>query len=415
MKKILSLILGGAFALGTAFGLSACGGGEKDPYADIDKSLLYGMDEPLYEKGASSTSLTQVRGFDLDTTVDFVAMLGAKSFRFRMPNGFIQSPGQYDEEIYEYLQSASEKFRNAGVTNLIGQASLFPAYSGFRPDSANSAPRPDDEHYGDWLQAVTEMWQKVAELFPEITQWEMGNEFNTNTFFHPNGYQGIAGSLEEGVGGFSREEQVIVVTDYMYYAAKGIKAANPKNIAIMPGLSPTQLNMKNVEYFVEDIYNRIKSGEAPYGNTKSKDPDDYFGALCWHPYAKSIDESWLQSQKDVYNIVIENGDEGKKVIFSELGFSDNGVDDVEELQIGYTERVFEYCENELPFVESVLSFRLYECEYAATWGGSQESHFGFFREPTGDKGFSPKAKAYKLQQIYGGSGDLAKYETPAKS
>lgn len=134
----------------------------------------------------------------------------------------------------------------------------------------------------------------------------------------------------------------------MLYAAKGIKAANPKNIAIMPGLSPTQLNMKNVEYFVEDIYNRIKSGEAPYGNTKSKDPDDYFGALCWHPYAKSIDESWLQSQKDVYNIVIENGDEGKKVIFSELGFSDNGVDDVEELQIGYTERVFEYCENELP-------------------------------------------------------------------
>ena len=113
--------------------------------------------------------------------------------------------------------------------------------------------------------------------------------------------------------------------------------------------------------------------------------------------------------------MIENGDEGKKVIFSELGFSDNGVDDVEELQIGYTERVFEYCENELPFVESVLSFRLYECEYAATWGGSQESHFGFFREPTGDKGFSPKAKAYKLQQIYGGSGDLAKYETPAKS
>ena len=91
MKKILSLILGGTFALGAAFGLSACGGGEKDPYADIDKSLLYGMDEPLYEKGASSTSLTQVRGFDLDTTVDFVAMLGAKSFRFRMPNGFIQS------------------------------------------------------------------------------------------------------------------------------------------------------------------------------------------------------------------------------------------------------------------------------------------------------------------------------------
>lgn len=89
------------------------------------------------------------------------------------------------------------------------------------------------------------------------------------------------------------------------------------------------------------------------------------------------------------------------------------MDDVEDMQIEYTELVFEYCENDLPFVESVLSFRLYECEYAATWGGREQTYFGFFREPTGDKGFSPKDKAYKLQEIYGGTGDLAKYETLA--
>lgn len=401
--------------LGTAFGFAGCSDDQtpSDPYADIDKSLLYGMDEPLYETGAGGSSLTQVRGFDLDTTVDLVSMLGAKSFRFRIPTGFIQSPSQYDAEIYEYLQSASEKFREAGVTNLIGQASLFPAYTGFRPDSASSVPRPEDENYGEWMEAVTEMWQAVAELFPEITQWEMGNEFNTNTFFHPNGYQSIAGSLEEGSGGFTWEEKVVVVTDYMYYAAKGITAANPENIAVMPGLAAVSLNIKNIEYFIEDVYARIESGEAPYGETKSTDPDDYFGALCWHPYSKEIDESWLQSQQSVYDVVIANGDEGKKVIFSELGFSDGGVADVEALQIGYTELVFKYCENDLPFVESVLSFRLYQSEYAATWGGSAETYYGFFREPTGDKGFSPKDKAYKLQEIYGGTGDLAKYETLA--
>lgn len=401
--------------LGTAFGFAGCSDDQtpSDPYADIDKSLLYGMDEPIYETGAGGSSLTQVRGFDLDTTVDLVSMLGAKSFRFRIPTGFIQSPSQYDAEIYEYLKSASEKFRAAGVTNLIGQASLFPAYTGFRPDSASSVPRPEDENYGEWMEAVTEMWQAVAELFPEITQWEMGNEFNTNTFFHPNGYQSIAGSLEEGSGGFTWEEKVVVVTDYMYYAAKGITAANPENIAVMPGLAAVSLNIKNIEYFIEDVYARIESGEAPYGDTKSTDPDDYFGALCWHPYSKEIDESWLQSQQSVYDVVIANGDEGKKVIFSELGFSDGGVADVEALQIGYTELVFEYCENDLPFVESVLSFRLYQSEYAATWGGSAETYYGFFREPTGDKGFSPKDKAYKLQEIYGGTGDLAKYETLA--
>ncbi len=408
MKKFLSLLLGGILTVGACVGFVGCNTEPKDPYTAIDKSLLFGIDEPIYEKGGSS--ITQVRDFNIDTTVDLVSMLGAKSFRFRIPEGFIQSPSQYDSEIYEYLKSASDKFIKAGVTNLVGQASLFPAYAGFRPDSSSSVPKPDDENYGEWLNAVTDMWKKVAELFPEIKQWEMGNEFNSNTFFHPNGYTPIEGSLDEGVGGFSKEEQVIAVTDYMYYAAKGIIAANSENIAVMPGLSPIGLNMKNVQYFVEDVYNRIKSGEAPYGETKSTDPDDYFGALCWHPYASKIDDTWLAEQKAVYDVVVENGDEGKKVIFTELGFSDFGMDDTEELQIEYTKKIFEYCQNDLPFLECVMSFRLYECEYAAVWGGKEQTHFGFFREPTADKGFSPKNKAYALQEIYGGKGDLAKYE-----
>ena len=65
------------------------------------------------------------------------------------------------------------------------------------------------------------------------------------------------------------------------------------------------------------------------------------------------------------------------------------------------------------FAVTVLQGSTGNREYAATWGGREQTYFGFFREPTGDKGFSPKDKAYKLQEIYGGTGDLAKYETLA--
>lgn len=400
---MLSIILLSASAI-----FPACGG-EADPYAQIDKTLLYGMDEPLWEL-RGTTGAPQVEGFDLDITVDLLKMLGVKSFRFRIPSGFIQTPTQYNEELYEYLKGAIVKLKEAGVTNLVGQASLFPQYTAFRPEGSACVPRPDDPAYGEWLDALTDLWEAVARLFPEIRLWEMGNEFNSNTFFHPNGYVANSGTLEEGTGGFTGEEQVEVVTDYLYYASKGIKKANPENEAVTPGFAPKNGTLLNVQYFLEDIYLRIESGSAPYGAVKSADPDDYFDVLCWHPYAAKVDSSWLEGNNAVYQVAIDHGDEGKRVIFSEFGFSDGGFDDREALQIEYTEQAFAYCQTEMKYVESVLSFRLYECKYAATWGGSGEIYYGFFREPADGKGFSPKAKATALQAIYGGTGDLTKYE-----
>lgn len=412
MKKLICLLTVIALCLGLFGG---CKGGkepeEKDLYAGVDKSLLYGIDEPISEGVPVNENweVSQVRGFSLDATVHFVSALGAKSFRFRIPKGFMTMANQYSQSGYEYFSGAIEKFHNAGVTNLIGNACIFPQYTGFRADSDASAPRPDDPHYGEWLEAVCDMWAGLAGLFPEITKWEVGNEYNSNTFFHPNGYTGVSGSLAEGTNGFTNEEKFTVVTDYMYYASKGIKKGNPNAECIMPGIAPINGSFLSVQFFLEDIYSYIKSGNAPYGSVKSTNPDDYFDYLCWHPYGEANDK-WKADNDKIYQVAIDNGDEGKPVIFTEFGYTDSGIPDNENIQIEYLRQAFDYMKNDMRYVETCCEFRLYTCSYAEVWGGAGEVYFGCIKETSGTNGLTPRAKAYALQQIFGGGGDLNLYK-----
>ena len=64
--------------------------------------------------------------------------------------------------------------------------------------------------------------------------------------------------------------------------------------------------------------------------------------------------------------------------------------------------------NELPFVEMLIYFRLYEDTPLEAWGGPSEIYFGMFKEP--QNGLKAKAKAFAMQEICGGSGDLRRYE-----
>lgn len=419
MNKKLIGFVSSALAAGVIFAVGAGCGKEPssikdDPYKNVNKSLLYGIDEPLtegYNISLGTAETSQVNGFSLETTVGLVSALGASSMRFRLPDDFLIEPGNYDEEEYKYLKKAANDLKTAGVTNLVGQACVIPKYSDFRiTTSGNTAPRPSEDGYLSYMYALEEMWEAIAGLFPEITKWEVGNEYNSNVFLHPNGYKSVAGSLSEGSGGFTDDEHVKVVTDYVYYASRGLKKGNPNAKCVLPGLAPLNNSLATVEYFLSDMYAYIKSGDAPSGDVKSVDTDDYFDYLCWHPYTNKVDETWLKENNKIYQVAIDNGDEGKPVIFSEFGFSDIGNDERQEVQCEYIERAFGYMANDMPYLETCMEFRLFNCAYAEVWGGIGETYFGAFKEPENGVGFSPRKKAYTLQKIYGGKGDLKKYE-----
>ncbi len=415
MKNRFISALSGVLAVEMAFFVGAgCASLDNDVYKNVNKAYLYGIDEPLtegYDLSLKTAETSQVTGFSLETTVGLVSALGATSMRFRLPDDFLLEPSNYDEEEYRYLKKAASDLKNTGISNLIGQACVIPKYSDFKIITAgNTAPRPLEEGYLSYMHAVEEMWQAIVALFPEITKWEVGNEYNSNVFFHPNGYKSVSGSLSEGSGGFTKEEQVIVITDYVYYASRGIKKGNPNAKCVLPGLGPINNSFATIEYFLQDMYSYIKSGNAPTGDVKSTDSDDYFDYLCWHPYTDKMNETWLEENNKIYRVAIENGDEGKPVVFTEFGFSDGGNAEKHEVQSEYLEQAFEYMRNDMPYLETCMEFRLYQCAYAETWGGIGEVYFGAFSEPKNGKGFSPTVKAYTLQKIYGGKGDLTQYE-----
>lgn len=418
MKKLKLLVL----SLAVAFALCAAGckdspqvGGD----SGADKSGMFGFFEPLWEKRGTSSE-DQVKMFDLDVTIDLMEAMGCTSIRFYVPSAvfdrFIVDYETGDIEISlrkdvtDYFHYASQRLRAAGIKLLVGESIVYPPFTASNGmtlpvGSLNVPAFGTDDCYEMWLKAVEAGWKAVAEEFPEVAFWEMANETNTAPYFHPATYD--PGS---GAGAFSEDELVAANIDYMYYASRGIKSGNANAVSITPGFtSKGSMKMRAIEYFLTDIYAAIKSGEYPRVGEKSKNTNDYFGAVAYHPYETApFDDKFVGYNNDIYKVMQDNGDGGKEVFFTEMGWFDNNNETVSEMHCGYIEKLYKYCMEDMPYVRSCLYFRFYNCAY--DWSGQGEGNpeqtFGVFYEPTDTRGFAPKAKAETMKKIFGGKGDL---------
>ncbi|MBR2024017.1 MAG: hypothetical protein IJ996_05850 [Clostridia bacterium] len=423
-KKYLARIMGAVLSLSTLLSFAGCGGGETDlaKKYGVDKSNLYGFFEPLWEKRADSTE-DQIKCFDLDVTIDLMEAMGCSSIRFYIPskvfNAFMvdYESGEVevilDETLVEYFHEAATKLKNSGIDCLVGESIVFPP---FRSDSGVSTlqgmlnvPQYNvDEAYAIWMQAVEEAWKTLTAEFPEVTIWEMGNEYNTDNYFHPVTYD-----KETGTGGFSVNEMVATNLDYMYYANKGIKAGNPNAVSLTPGYtSGGQMKSRKLEYFYDDLYAGIQSGAYPRVGTKTTNTNDFFGGLAYHPYNFSgWDDKFVEYNNDIYEVVTRYGDIGKKVYFTEVGWYDDFSNSKIQSQTEAIKKLYSACKNDMWYVESCLYFRFYNCEYDWSGGGAgnAEKTFGVFYEPdyTQQVGFLPKPKAEAMKEIFGGTGDLS--------
>ena len=78
----------------------------------------------------------------------------------------------------------------------------------------------EDSLYMWTLHLLEESWRTMVKAFSQVTQWEVGNEWNTDTFLHPVGW-------EPEQPGFSENEKMDIAVDLMYFSAKGIRRGNP--------------------------------------------------------------------------------------------------------------------------------------------------------------------------------------------
>jgi len=306
----------------------------------------------------------------------------------------------------------------AGVTQLVGMSHYW-----FFPDSLNvlaeelsQLPRRDiteGSSYQKFLELYEQSWYTLVKEFPEVTDWETGNEYNHKVFIAPLVKQG------EEPGIFTMAERADICTDLMFRSARAVHAANPGAGIIMPGMAPVSEQGDGVfftsiaaEYSgfhdtLTRIYKNIRSGQ--FG---SENPRDFFDYLCWHPYYaeqrddgswhwKIPDSDWVALNRQVYEIAVKAGDPEVGCCLSEFGFNDGGTDEGDEAFIPHVQEGFRLIREEMPFVDTVHAYRFFDSMGYVT---QDRDHYSFFTMKNGK--LTGKKKAIALQEQYGGSGNL---------
>ncbi len=416
-----------------------------DPQPEEDYSMLYGFAEPFAGSG--------VQGFNSEIASELMGAIGAKTFRMWMtPTTLYAGWNQVnvlpdeklaviDKKVQILYQTYIDQVKKNGVEEITAMGNFFPRM----PSTANGRegnfiPARDtspDSEYMQFLHKYYLIWKAVATAFPDVDVWEVGNETNQITFLNYTGSENDSPEVQ-----FAKLSDINA--DLLYYSAKAIREANPDATVITPGYAPAYEGIPSLGRFLEELYQRIESGTMPAGEVKSTNPDDYFDGVAWHPYDtvngivltdKPDVEAWKAANDAVFQVMEKHGDGEKEVWFTEFGYtmpvemldpaSDDCKDqdrylinekyytlneDSEQKHADWLELYFDTMK-EMEYVHTCHFFRLNCSAHDALWNGVGEVMFGLFLEPDYEigRGFYPRKKAFALQEIYGGKGDLYKF------
>ena len=385
---------------------------------------FFGVGEPLIQRQRD-------QGVDPAACLELVRGLGCNAFRSWMHlTEVLKDPATPDpvevERHTRLLDRAAEL--DIEVTAMSHEWFLP---EGCRQRKGHAMPPRDLTEGSLYMQALhmlEESWYTMVSLFPQVAIWETGNEWNLNAFLHPDGF------LESDTAApFSADEKMDIAVDMMYFAARGIRRANPKALvaSFSPALSTPGLGgdmpdylpvMYGVAWTLDKVYSRICSGAF-----WSRNPDDYFDIVAWHPYVftnKEVesdaslfldvdepDSLWRSYNDSAYRVMKKYGDGKKPVILTETGFTDCGDRELELRYAGYTETLLRIAA-ELPYVRTLHNFRLFN-ENAMLQragiednqiGGLTEVYFGLFTDP--EEGIRPRARAEAVRRLAGSDADL---------
>ncbi len=346
--------------------------------------------------------------------------LNVKSVRvWSQMSWLLTDPDTVNRPVADAYHKMYAILKDAGVTQLVGMSHYW-----FYPESWNL---PKGEHsgvpwrdtrensdYQAFLQVYERSWKTLAGEFPEVTDWETGNEFNHKAFLKP-----LSPMDETGRDWFTIEERADICTDMMFYSARGIRSVCPNAGIVMPGMAPVGERGEGVyatsiaaEYdgmiqTLQRIYDNIRGGQ--FGSTN---PRDFFDQLAWHPYFAEQEadgswhwrvpnEKWVQINQAVYNVAVQAGDGGVGCCLTEWGFNDWGTQEMDEQLVCHVREGLRLIREELPFVTTVHAYRFFDSMGYVT---EEKDNYAFFTMKNGL--LTAKKRTTALQEAYGGSGSL---------
>lgn len=361
----------------------------------LDNGDLYGMCFELYPSWLTS-------GYDYELVVDAMADMGVKNLRLWLHADYLMTdPVTFDEEKLEKYREYVDYVLSKGIS-VIGMNHHW--FSGTSDNMATPMrDMSEGSAYRHFLLAYETTWYNLVSAFPEITLWEIGNEWNNDVFLRPLEYK------TEGLT-YTVTEKARITLDMLYYASRGIHRANPEAITMLGGLADIDCGrMFNAKGFLNKLYEEIETGEYP-----STNPDHFFQTVAWHPYwgaeGDGVTDRWIQYNLDMYQIILDHEGHDKPVYFTELGYSDMGQPDRDEKGAKVLTDMYTVVKEKMPFVQTVNWFRMFNDANASSWGATSEMYNGLFYERGTENGFTLKKKGWAYYEIAGGTGDMSKYE-----
>ncbi|MDR3319143.1 MAG: hypothetical protein LBS99_06860 [Clostridiales bacterium] len=425
-KSIITALL--ALTLGlTAFGGCGPDGGTpivpdnpaKGPGYTIERDkYFYGVGEAF--GGTVDDNQTP------ELTTGLAGALGMQSFRMWMHTGgdFVELNSSGVVSLNAAKVAAYHGYTGLlaqnNVTNIIAMSHYYRFPAGFpvEGNTMGAFPEPGSQYYEAFLEIIEQTYYLLAKEFPEIKYWECGNEINADAYCHKSGYYNAGGA--NAAFRYTLAEKAQIGADLMFYATRGIKRGNPAAVSVMPGLVFSSDMANGIKAYLTRIYQNIESGVYPTtGAYSSVKTDDYFDVLNWHPYNFGGNSGEYSTftilNQAVYDIVIEHGDEGKKVFFTEYGYTttenqSKTREQYEALQGGYIAKDVDNIQTFLPFVEVLIIFRMFDWERASQATGDPhtiEIGFGLFTSPGLSDGPRPKAIGLSLfRKMHGENADV---------
>jgi hypothetical protein len=409
----LALFLGLVGTLGGVLG--GCSPSQEEPVRDygenyhaekqvVDKQLTAGMMYIVYE-GETYNNVDYQKGLQT------MKALGVTTIRFDLPlRGIYTSKSNVNEEVKQKAKDIVA-YAQALDIRMIGAIGGQWTNGSWWENEGKYPKRNLEEgsYYLQWLDDYEYFIKKCAQDFPEITMWEIENEFN-----------GMASDtyLDPADGSYNLQEKAEIYTDMMYRASRALHEVSVDNEVILGGL--TELSGLGTTggnaTFLQYMYDCIYSGEWP-----SVYADDYFQIACWHPYTFSDfdPDEFVEENDKIYKVIKENEGKDKKVIFSEFGFSDATISQKTITRL--MKSVFDTIRDRMPYVETFCWFRAFNDYNDKNWGGDTTLvSYGLFYDPnyeyegSGNNKYQgtlyapgePKPQAYAYQACAGGSGDL---------
>ena len=378
------------------------------PAYSVDRSNMFGIHEQ--PKVGENIGGQSDNGVTPQLVADMCGALGVKSFRMLLHLSWVfdhDAEGNliFKEDNLQNFKDYAALLTEKGVRNIMLTNAAYMYPYGYTRSHWKAVPEPGTELYIKFMQQIEDSYKMLAAAFPDVTQFEVGNELNAPKGHNlcKDGFRDGATAEENAPFIFTTSEQALVTADICYYANRGVKAANPKAKFVAPGLY--MVDIPETKAYLSAIYDHVVSGKLPSTSMEGgkrklavdTDPSHYFEYLNWHPYIhEGHTLSWLAMNESLYQIAVDHGDAGRKIIISEFGYFDSYLERREELIADVCVPAIVALTERLQTIESVYMFRMFNWTSAGSAVVETEQTYGIFDSPMQPLGVRPKPVALSL-------------------